>query len=246
MPPCQITLNTCCKFTTESVSERILKSVSIWRSYGQDYGGSFFDSKCIYIYISVSTLHAHSEYFYKSVTSWRPHTSQCYSPRYCHRQSHSDWLHVVLLTSLKQHAEVKQFISGTKSAELLEHLENMQVNVTGEEKWLQRADVTVDLLMMLKTTISPLTTKLAKQCNSAYFLLRITMQYGSKSSNIVVVIHQVNGQWQNWDVRLCNPWSDLHKIQYTWLQCCRYPICQIQNNWMDRAFQNVPLRLFFL
>jgi len=41
---------------------------------------------------------------------------------------------VVLLTSLKQHAELKQFISGTKSAELLEHLENMQVNVTGEEK----------------------------------------------------------------------------------------------------------------
>jgi len=32
----------CCKFTIESVGERILKIVNIWRSYGQYYSGLFF------------------------------------------------------------------------------------------------------------------------------------------------------------------------------------------------------------
>ena len=46
----------CCKFTSESVSERILKSVSIWQSYGQYYSGLFFiDSQCT-IHFSLELL----------------------------------------------------------------------------------------------------------------------------------------------------------------------------------------------
>ena len=37
----------CCKFTTESVTERIWKSVNIWGSYGQEFSVLFFiDSRC--------------------------------------------------------------------------------------------------------------------------------------------------------------------------------------------------------
>jgi len=38
----------CCKFTTESVSEKFWTSVNIWRSYWQDYSGLFFSTQCIY------------------------------------------------------------------------------------------------------------------------------------------------------------------------------------------------------
>jgi len=48
--------------------------------------------------------------------------------------------------------EVEQLNSRTKGTKLLEHFENVKVNVTGEQKWFEGVDVTVDLLMVLKTT----------------------------------------------------------------------------------------------
>jgi len=48
--------------------------------------------------------------------------------------------------------EVKKFSSRTKGAELLEHFKNMKINVTSEQQWLQSADVTVHLLVMLNIT----------------------------------------------------------------------------------------------
>ena len=45
----------CCKFTTESVSEKVRKSVNIWWSYGQEFGVLFFWLTVYTLYICIAT-----------------------------------------------------------------------------------------------------------------------------------------------------------------------------------------------
>ena len=93
-----------------------------------------------------------------------------------------------------QYADVTQSSSRTESTELLKYFKNMQVNVTGEQKWLQRANITVDLFMMLNNTI---TSQLAKFLHP--HVTFCAMYYSVASKQCCRVIHQVHGIWQNWD-----------------------------------------------
>jgi len=61
----------------------------------------------------------------------------------------------------------------------------MQVNVTSEKKRLQRADVTVDLLVMLNTTNAALTSKLLDKLRgaaSARYISSYISEYGMAES----------------------------------------------------------------
>jgi len=54
----------CCKFTTESVSERTLKISQHWRSYGQDYSGLFF-------WLAVVTLDVDTSMTFHSIAAYQ-------------------------------------------------------------------------------------------------------------------------------------------------------------------------------
>ena len=46
----------CCYSLMNLSVNKFLKSVNIWRSYGQYYSGLFFDSQCSYNVLAVDTL----------------------------------------------------------------------------------------------------------------------------------------------------------------------------------------------